>query len=356
MKENKKENLKEMKTVYLLGAGASADSDFKLPCLGDFFKESFEKEKYPYLYNFIKNYFPFTSLENLNLEEVITFLELSIDKFGRFGNEIEPSLYNARREFGQFVYDRLNYKPIDGRKWCSKHKIFLEKLSLDDSIITLNYDLVIEHTAYEIQLAWKPDHPKILERMYDLLESTTRLAGGDRPTMYDQYKPMGQLLKLHGSIDWFYCPREMCPHHQAFYPNWIHEKKVLTSPGDLCKACGTPLAPVIIPPTMSKSFVEFPKLGFLWSLAFRKLRDTDRVIIIGLSFTESDYYLRWLIKSSLLSRGKAQPKVLIVDKNNEICHKFENLTGIAIPAENYFGSIDDFNQSYGEGFANDRKG
>ena len=68
VKENKKENLKEIKTVYLLGAGASADSDFKLPCLGDFFKESFEKEKYPYLYNFIKNYFPFTSLENLNLE------------------------------------------------------------------------------------------------------------------------------------------------------------------------------------------------------------------------------------------------------------------------------------------------
>ena len=96
---------------------------------------------------------------------------------------------------------------------------------------------------------------------------------------------------------------------------------------------------------MNKSFVEFPKLGFLWSLAFRKLRDADRIVIIGLSFTESDYYLRWLIKSSLLSRGKAQPKVLIVDKNIEICHKFQYLTGISIPAENYFGSIDDFNKN-----------
>ena len=332
-------NTSSSKTVYFLGAGMSAASDFNLPCLRDFFKGTFKKEKYPDLCSFIEKHFPDTKLEALNLEEVVTFLDLSIDEFGRFGNEVTPNLYNARNEFSKLVYDRLSYGPIGDRNWCGKHKRFLEKLNEQDSIITLNYDLILENTLFEVQKFWKPEDSKILHRMYALLESTTRLFGGDRPTIYEKHKSLGHLLKLHGSINWFYCPREMCTHHQAFYPDWIHEKTVLTSPGDLCKACGTPLAPVIIPPTISKSFLEFPKLGFLWSLAYRELNKADKIVIMGVSFTPSDYYLSWLFKSAIAERENNLLEIEIVNKDRGVCNRVKDITGI-IPK--FKGDLDEY--------------
>lgn len=334
------------KAVYFLGAGASKASDFKLPCLGDFFKGDFKKEKYPNLYNFVERYFPNAKLENLNLEEVVTFLDLSTDEFGKFGNEIVPNLYSARNEFGKFVYDKLNYKTISGRNWCGKHKRFLEKLNEQDSIITLNYDLILDNTLFEIQKYWEPKESRILRRMYDVLESTTRFWRGDRPTIYEKDKSLGHLLKLHGSINWFYCPKEMCVHHQAFYPDWIDEKTVFISPGDLCKACGTPLVPVIIPPTISKSFLEFPKLGFLWSLAYRELNKADKIVIIGVSFAPSDYYLRWLFKSSVaLKPGNQKPKIEVVDKNQRVCEIVGETSGIE---PEFKGDFDNYLQGMGK--------
>jgi NAD-dependent SIR2 family protein deacetylase len=320
--------LKQNKVVYFIGAGASQASDFNLPSLKDFFKEGFQKEMYPNLYAFVEKHFPGMKSDELNLEEVITFLELSVDQFGTFGNAIPPYLYDARKEFGEYVYNKLNYKPIEGRNWCNKHKRYLEKLSGQDSIITLNYDLILERTLYEIQKEFKEPDSKIVERMYDLLGAITRLWDGDSPTIYSKHRSLGFLIKLHGSINWFYCPRETCVNHQAFYPDYILGE-TFNSQGELCKACGTPLTPVIIPPTMSKSFSQFPKLGFLWGLAYRELSKADRIIIIGTSFTPSDYYLRWLFKSSITQTPRElKPKIEVVDKDEKVCNKVEEITGL----------------------------
>lgn len=326
--------------VYLLGAGASAASDFNLPTMNDFFKKDFYEWRYPFLFKFIERYLRGRPLQSLNLEEVITFLELGIDKFGRFGEEIDIDLYKARYDFKNFIYDKLNYPAIDGRKWCSKYKGFLEHLRDKYSIITLNYDLILENTLREIEKD-RPIESRILNSMNGLLESVTRLFDGDRPNICGEDRHRGYLLKLHGSINWFYCPNENCTHHQAFYTEPLEESIDFNLKGEVCKACGDLLAPVIIPPTMEKSFSEFPKLGFLWSIAYKKIKEARSLIIIGVSFAEADYYLRWLIKSAFNNKAhNSLCSISVVNKDKQIIDKVKYLTD---PYEiKYYETLEEF--------------
>ena len=96
------------KTVYFFGAGASNASDFNLPCMKGFFSQSdIEPEDYPNLLKFIQKTFPGIPLEELSVEEVITFLESSLDTFASFGGYPEAYIYEARREFDkELLFDQ----------------------------------------------------------------------------------------------------------------------------------------------------------------------------------------------------------------------------------------------------------
>lgn len=274
-------NDRSSKTVYFLGAGASKASDFELPVMTGFFREEdFDSKEYSNLHKFIKENFPNIPFKEINLEEMITCLELSLDKFSSFGEHPEVYLYEARREFDKYVKKRLIYNPVEGKRWCSRHKVVFEKLKDEDTVITLNYDLIVDYTLFEIS-------PKdnsgsltldcLLYRMYSLL-GKMQLMSGERPSLYHDYTKIGHYLKLHGSIDWLYCINQTCGNHQLFFPNWIGSPQIHNQPGDLCSLCGSPLVSVIIPPTMHKSFENFPKLGFLWSLAYRELKQADKIV------------------------------------------------------------------------------
>ena len=112
-----------------------------------------------------------------------------------------------------------------------------------------------------------------------------------------------------------------------FFPNWLGSREVYNSPGDLCSLCGSPLVNVIVPPTMNKSFEKFPKLGLLWSLAYRELNKADRVVIFGVSFAPSDYYLRWLFKKAVRER-KDKPIIFDINTDGSVPQDIEKITGI----------------------------
>jgi hypothetical protein len=99
-----------------------------------------------------------------------------------------------------------------------------------------------------------------------------------------------------------------------------------------------PIVSVIIPPTMYKTFEKFPKLGFLWSLAYRELNIADKIVVFGVSFAPSDYYLRWLFKKAITDR-KNKPTIINIDSNPEISDKIKEITGIA---PEYFPTLDEY--------------
>ncbi len=79
-------------------------------------------------------------------------------------------------------------------------------------------------------------------------------------------------------------------------------------------------------PTMKKTFDNYPKLGFLWETAFRKLKDPKRLILIGTSLAVSDYYLTWLIRET--SIGKIEFNVEVVNSAKEAVFRAKELTAV----------------------------
>lgn len=189
-------------------------------------------------------------------------------------------------------------------------------LAEEDSIITLNYDLVADATLYDLGKDTKGelDPRSRLGRSYALLGGV-KLVGGERPTLLREDSNKGFFIKLHGSVDWLYCPNRDCAYHREFFHNWPGTPGVHAFITDPCILCGRPLALVMIPPALGKSLEGFPKMGALWSLAYRKLAEAGRWLAIGVSLAESDYYLR-----TMLREARARHKNLelaVVNPNSE---------------------------------------
>lgn len=337
------------KTVYVFGAGASK-CFFDFPCMNDFFL-NYDPDKYPNLSKFIECYFLFTKdhgghswnkkkKESLNLEEIITALELATDNVGSFGNPPTFQLQQAKKEFDEFVKKTLQIDrnlPENEKKFEKLYKstqlLFEDPANNrnQDSFITLNYDLILDLLLFECAEKNDLHHLKseaMLRRMYELL-GRVGVVAGDRPSLPWKSRDAGHYLKLHGSLDWLYCPNERCGNHQQFFANWLGADKIHDSEGSFCILCGTPLVSVIIPPTLNKSFQKFPKLGLLWNLACSELSKAQKIVIFGLSFAPSDYYLKWLFKSAIISNSSDMPaKIVIINKDPKVKETTENLLGM----------------------------
>ena len=91
---------------------------------------------------------------------------------------------------------------------------------------------------------------------------------------------------------------------------------------DFCPVCGADMEPVIIPPTLMKSFDRYPKLSLLWRLALQVLRASERLVVWGFSCPTSDHHVSWLLRSCRPGNAatNALKEVVIIDPN---CHEVE---------------------------------
>lgn len=351
------------KTVYFLGAGFSkAVAD--LPTMGEFFNMKEIKKKHKNIKEFIKKYFSIKMKqikrkqkrkgENLlNLEEMITYLYLRLDNFGRFGEDIDASILKAKNEIYQYILTKLSPQNVDDQgivtedkdtkkikrlgKPVYKYNDKISKKKLIDffrnvnSVITINYDLIIESLLPEVSCNQKgySFHP-FLERLWE------KILWPDLEKPFCEEVDKGVFLKLHGSIDWLYCPNKLCPYHSDIYPLALNKEKYdkffggsYKNIGNLlyCASCGSKLEVVIVPPVMQKAFEKWPKLALIWTIARKKLSEVDKIVIIGVSFAPSDYYLRWLFKSAIASR-KNKPIIEVVDERENVCNAVEKITGV----------------------------
>ena len=325
-------------TVFFTGAGASHGSEFSLPVMKGFFEEEHLKN-YPNLNNFIQKLYPKDPLEEVNMESFITHLEMSLEGFGASWGRLGGIVFDVRKEFTNYLVSRLS-GPVED-KVCNKHLRLFRNMDKSDTILSLNYDSVVENVLFKLAIkAGIPHNETYLERSHDLLIELMRL-GGNRPSDYFEHQHMGYFIQLHGSINWLYCPKEDCHHHRFFFPNEIDKPKLHCHAGDPCQICGSGLELVIVPPTMRKAFERFPKFGLLWHLAFRKLIDAEHIVMVGLSLPDSDYYLKWLVKEAMLNR-KNPPQLTIVNPDAEAISRTKSLIGIE--EANIFSDLEEFIQ------------
>lgn len=321
------ENDSSSKTVYFLGAGFSkAIAD--LPTINEFLKiKDFDKDTL--LRKFIEIFFKDSKF---TIEDILTYIDLGLSDLGEKigtplrlleGTKEELNFYLEKRLIIDFQNKRKENKDfnIKYESYVGRLRKIFENVS---AILTLNYDCIVEgilEPTIDI---------KILNTIKLLSSSTQRFSDEEFIREFSE----DIIIKLHGSLDWLSCFNPNC-----LYPSVTKEEvasqRLMQYLGTTveCKRCGMSLSRLVIPPSFCKSLDKFNSFIFrIWSLAKEILNKADKIVIIGVSFAPSDYYLRWLFKSAIAPRqNKQKPKIEVVNKTEEkekICSIVKEITGV----------------------------
>lgn len=328
--------------VYFLGAGFSAP--LGIPVMNDFYLKGRDiyfkdKERYAHFENVIEKISILSGVKNFfdcdlyNIEEILSLIEmqrqigdpdsLKREDFIKFISDVvahfTPPICKERKKFnkgalpgkyniwGDNELDRCYASFVSGLfpvtfnliRGGSNHPFFFisKNPKASYSIITLNYDMVIEN-----YIKFLNDNYKESDELKYIRSSNDPIPKKDANSIF--------LVKLHGSID---------------------DKNV-------------------IPPTYNKDLQD-EKILPAWKTADHLLREAVNIRIIGYSLPETDNNIRYLLKNSILkSRNLQAIDVICLDKSREVKNrydkfiKFKYYRFINEKVENYFEKIYEKNE------------
>jgi hypothetical protein len=291
------------KTVLLLGAGASRASDFHLPTMRGFFDLADVPDD---LKTFLHHFYRGIPAADFDLETVLADLTLSVQRLPRWAPD-ERVRHNigAHYPLGDLLWYVSRRLKTDPARVCQRHKDLFRKLEVNDTVLTLNYDVVADQVLSLLDRdAEHPDRFRRFSRMDKLMNlvGDARLMAGEPMTLLPQEQDGGFYLKLHGSLDWLRCTSLQCPNGRRFYPLSGETITAGQEPGKPCRLCGAVLQAVLIPPLPDKTEVFEGRFGVLWNLALRELQAATRIVVVGVAFARSDFELSWLIRLSSATR------------------------------------------------------
>ena len=131
------------------------------------------------------------------------------------------------------------------------------------------------------------------------------------------------MLKIHGSLNWSYCPgchrldlgvSKETGQTYKMLEELYHENPLerrYSCQGFACPDRQTSVEPVLITPTQRKDYRN-PHVARVWALAERALRDAKRAIIVGYSLPDDDLDVIYLLKRGLGKLAKDAPKNIVV--------------------------------------------
>jgi hypothetical protein len=189
------------------------------------------------------------------------------------------------------------------------------ELDMPPDVISLNYDVLAERAL--ILLSQNRGLPPFPDYGCDIETEAYRKAHGTN-----------LMLKLHGSVNWRYCPgchrlqigvshstsetasalKKMYHNAELRLENWYTQK------ANFCPKCGAMLRPVMITPTTKKDYRN-PHIASIWYCAERLLQNADRVIFTGYSLPEDDVDVIYLLKRSL--SNLAPNRITVIEYDEE---------------------------------------
>jgi hypothetical protein len=267
------------------------------------------------LAEFLRWFYPDRPPADYNLEDVLAFLDISRHRLQLWGVD-RPEI--TRFPKGDLYASLLAYVKkrlsIPKDSSCDLHTFLVRTLGDQDSIITVNYDVIVERSLriVEKQGNARPDGSETrLTKVQGLIGTVPRFMQ-PTPGLFDVETAGGFLLKLHGSLDWLYCPTPGCSNNVNIYATEVSGQLSQTE-GIPCRFCGTALQTFIVPPIATKRLEDRGRMAFLWNLALRELASASRLVVVGLSLAPSDFELRWLIRQAFLLRSGEPLSVTVVN-------------------------------------------
>lgn len=378
-----------MNRVYILGAGASAHAG--APLGNNIIKkyielklEQLEKEKKyfsehgketfiaPILGNFstlhhillIQPNCKFTNIspledimeENLpNIEDVFTLYDIAYQKDEPLLFEADVDLNIIRKD----ILDLLTYSifrstigAINKNFTTKVYQDFVEKITIEDTIISYNYDTLLDNAIldkfneinYGFDFLTEEDtvNPLSEEEQQKLIENFAEREGIPVDEFREKYcspKEKSELkfgadapllIKPHGSLNWFYCPK--CYRFYCLRRKELINKEFYGTyyPSECMDYCGGNLHQFIVPLTHHKTF-QNPLLNNLWMKVNQRLSTAEEVYFIGYSIPDADYTSKYyFIKGLTRPNRKDCAKITLIAPNAEgsgLSNKYKRIFG-----------------------------
>jgi len=197
------------------------------------------------------------------------------------------------------------------------HNYYVELLDALDptrssipTVISLNYDIIVDNALVE-HSNHLPDY------------------GCDITTeRYQAWPHRGMLFKIHGSLNWSYCPgcnrldlgvaesgKTYKMLQELYQVNPLEAR--YSCHGFPCPQCQTYVEPVLITPTQLKDYRN-PHVAKVWTLAEQSLRRAERAIIVGYSLPDDDLDVIYLLKRGLGQLANQAPQsITVVEKTDD---------------------------------------
>lgn len=311
------------KVVFFLGAGASIPDPSSIPGVNNLLSSLWEKaEKLgkPELDD-LKNFCE--QNEITNIEDLLTAAyiadfcvkELNVVKL--LGNFIYPEetgvdqyelkekqMVSSVRELLNTLFSLLCGTMIIGRP-NKIHESILE-FPIEKSIITTNYDICMDTAISDYT-------SDINYKIEDLSNSGVTL------------------IKMHGSINWFYC--KSCQNIKILTMedmSQIRNGNQIYPINGMCPACNALTDLLLVPPTSFK-YVDYPILIPLWNAAQNCLKEAKLIVFVGYSFSESDDYILKMITEAL--RSDPETNLIVFNQSKSTIDNLKKK--ISLHIENY---------------------
>lgn len=182
---------------------------------------------------------------------------------------------------------------------CEYHERMVGGLKAKDTIISFNYDCVIDHALRRSgKGVWSAKYGYALPK-------PDRVAGHQfwdaKPTASTSANTV-YLLKLHGSLNW-QLPAGADPNGQIKLKQRIHTQR------------GVPRF-TIIPPVWNKAVEEDATFRTLWTNAERAIRAARHIAVVGFSFVPTDLPVESLFRVAL-AKDPAVKTLVIANPSRE---------------------------------------
>ena len=189
---------------------------------------------------------------------------------------------------------------------------FTLKIGNNDSIISTNYDILIDNALLSKKKNTNSG-VKIRENIFPIERAddsirAARLSG--MPLNIGTIK----LLKIHGSLNWLYCPKcdeidiTLERKGAAEYLNLNKEYELLC----INSYCTSQYEPLIVAPTKFKIY-ENRLLSNIWEISRECISKADEIVFIGYSLPEADTEIRCLILNGINMASK-KSRISFVDR------------------------------------------
>lgn len=321
--------------AFLLGAGASKPEPSDIPTVAELLPDLLERgrrldrEDVNMLADFCESS-SITNIEDLltaaqlaeycgrnpavlRLIEFLLYRESNEKRHGRLGSRSRVDIGSVAflQDTLQVLFGLLSSRMLPAKPNPAHTAIatYVEPRP-DTTIITTNYDCCID-----LALGVSGKH-------YDYRMKFSNSAKNSNTGLPN-------LIKLHGSLNWFYC--DTCQKvHLIDIAKAIADFESDSSPYPVigvCKDCGGQRRGLLVPPLAMK-FDIAPALNPLLEMANARLSRASVLVVVGFSFAEADQYISRLVSKWMQS--SKNNRLLIFDPNRTVAEKMRKQCAVRI--------------------------